>query len=143
MLALVALVILNAFILARMNVPEELTIVKQKYKALREHLVETKNEKFRMLWREKPITGYLKMSDSVGWNTNKGQEIAICLDGTPNQIMHVLIHELAHCTVNEYSHSKEFWANYVELRNIAMKIGIYDRIPTREQFCGQRIQDGA
>jgi hypothetical protein len=83
------------------------------------------------------------MSESVGWNTNKGQEIAICLDGTPNQIMHVLIHELAHCTVNEYSHSKEFWANYVELRNIAMQIGIYDRIPTREQFCGQRIQDGA
>ena len=140
MLALGALVILNAFILAQTNVPEELTIVKQKYKTLREHLVETKNEKFRMLWREKPITGYLKMSDSVGWNTNKGQEIAICLDGTPNQIMHVLIHELAHCTVNEYSHSKEFGrtTSSSEISPCRSEFTI-----AYLRFCGQRIQDGA
>jgi hypothetical protein len=77
----------------------------------------------------------------VGYNTNKGQEIAICLDGTPNEIFHVLIHELAHCTVDEYSHSEEFWANYVELRDICIQLGIYQKIPERTKFCGEHIQD--
>lgn len=141
-IAFAALVVINAFVFARAGSPEELLVVKEKYRRLREHLVATKNEKFKTLWSEKPITGYMKMSGSIGHNTNKGADIAVCLDGTPNQVFHVLLHELAHCTVKEYEHSTEFWKNYVELRDIAIEIGIYDKIPHRQPFCGQHIQDG-
>ena len=142
-LATVVLFVVNAIVFARTKPPEELVAVKEKYKRLREHLVATKNEKFKVLWSEKPVTGYMKMSGSIGHNTNKGADIAVCLDGTPNQVFHVLLHELAHCTVKEYEHSTEFWKNYVELRDIAIEIGIYDKIPHRQPFCGQHIQDGS
>jgi hypothetical protein len=81
------------------------------------------------------------MRGTVGYNTNKGQEIAICVDGTSNEMFHVLIHELAHCTVDEYSHSSNFWDNYVELRDMCIEIGIYEKIPDKKTFCGQKIQD--
>ena len=61
-----------------------------------------------MLHRTIPITGMKRMWGSVGSNTNKGGEIVVCLDGKPNEIFHVLIHELAHCTVSEYKHSHNF-----------------------------------
>jgi predicted metal-dependent hydrolase len=81
------------------------------------------------------------MNGSVGSNTNKGGEIVLCLDGKTNEIFHVLIHELAHSTVDEYSHSPEFWKKYVELRNICVHLDIYQQIPQRTEFCGQHIQD--
>jgi hypothetical protein len=81
------------------------------------------------------------MSESVGTNTNKGGEIALCLDGEPNVIFHVLIHELAHCTVEEYSHSPEFWKNYEELRDMCVNMGIYERVMEKTEFCGQHVQD--
>ena len=100
---LLAVVVLVILFTTRQN--EKLKEVNEKYKKLREHLKETKNEKFEILTRHIPITGKLWMSQTVGTNTNKGGEIAVCLDGEPNEIFHVLIHELAHCTVKEYSHS--------------------------------------
>lgn len=81
------------------------------------------------------------MRGSVGYNTNKGGEIAVCLDGSPNEIFHVLLHELAHCTVSEYSHSNEFWNNYVELRDQCIALGIYEKIPAQTSFCGQHVSD--
>ena len=39
------------------------------------------------------------MTTNVGFNSNKGDNIAVCVDGDVNSIMHVLLHELAHCTV--------------------------------------------
>jgi len=77
----------------------------------------------------------------VGYNTNKGAEIVVCLDGTVNDVFHVLIHELAHCTVKEYTHSDQFWKNYIELRDMCADLGIYQQIPERKEFCGQHIQD--
>lgn len=94
-----------------------------------------------MLTKCVPVTGLIRMSGSVGYNTNKGQEIVVCLDGTPNEIFHVLLHELAHCTVTEYSHSDEFWNNYIEIRDMCVKLGIYETIPALTNFCGQHIQD--
>jgi hypothetical protein len=121
--------------------PQALVEVKEKYRILREHLAEHENEKFKMLTRCIPITGINGMKGTVGYNTNKGQEIAICLDGNTNDIFHVLIHELAHSTVTEYSHSENYWNNYVELRDICVNLGIYEKIPERKPFCGQHIQD--
>ena len=129
------------FLFYRAKRPEKLNEVNEKYKTLREHLRETKNEKFHTLTQHTPITGKLWMNGTVGTNTNKGGEIVLCLDGKPNEIFHVLIHELAHCTLKEYSHSPEFWKNYEELRDICIDIGIYEKVTEKTEFCGQHIQD--
>jgi hypothetical protein len=141
MLALALLILLNLWILKQTTEPREFTDVKERYRVLRNHLKETENEKFHMLTRWIPLTGMRRMNGSVGSNTNKGGEIIICLDGAPNEIFHVLIHELAHCTVEEYSHSPAFWANYIELRDICISLGIYKQIHERTAFCGQHVQD--
>ena len=105
MIAFFILLIINLLLLSATREPQRLVEVKEKYRILREHLDETNNEKFHMLKRCVPITGILRMNGAVGYNTNKGGEIAVCLDGETNEIFHVLIHELAHCTVTEYEHS--------------------------------------
>lgn len=135
------LVLINIWILYQTREPQRLLEVKEKYNILREHLRETNHEKFHKLKRCIPITGFTYMHNTVGYNTNKGGEIGVCLDGTVNQIFHVLIHELAHCTVREYNHSKEFWDNYIELRDICVQLGIYEKIPIRTTFCGEHVQD--
>lgn len=141
MFTLALLLIVNLWLLQQMREPREFIEVKEKYTILRDHLTETNNEKFKMLRRHIPITGMKRMNGSVGSNTNKGGEIVVCLDGNTNEIFHVLIHELAHCTVSEYSHSQQFWDNYIELRNICIELGIYQQIPEKTKFCGQHIQD--
>ena len=141
MIAFIVLLLINLWILQRTREPQELTEVKEKYTTLRTHLMNTKNQKYKMLTRCIPITGIRGMRGTIGYNTNKGQEIAICVDGTSNEMFHVLIHELAHCTVDEYSHSQGFWDNYAELRDMCIEIGIYEKIPDRKAFCGQKIQD--
>ena len=141
MIALIILLLINLVILYTTREPQELVEVKEKYRILREHIRDTGNEKFKMLVRPTPITSLKRMNGSVGSNTNKGGEIVLCLDGKTNEIFHVLIHELAHSTVDEYSHSPEFWKKYVELRNICVHLDIYQQIPQRTEFCGQHIQD--
>lgn len=141
MIVLALLILANLWLLQQTRQPRELVEIKEKYKVLREHLKDTKNEKFHMLYRCIPITGLLKMNGSIGSNTNKGGEIVVCLDGNANEIFHVLIHELAHCTVKEYSHSDKFWENYTELRDMCVELGIYNKIPDKTKFCGQHIQD--
>ena len=141
MIAFVLLILLNVWILHQTREPQKLIEVKERYRILREHLNDTNHERFHMLVRCIPITGFLRMNGSVGYNTNKGGEIAVCLDGETNEIFHVLIHELAHCTVPEYSHSQEFWNNYIELRDICVDLGIYEKIPNKTAFCGENVQD--
>jgi hypothetical protein len=141
MIAFIVLLFINLWILSQTKEPQVLTDVKEKYRVLREHIASTDHPKYQMLARCVPLTAFHSMSESVGYNTNKGQEIALCLDGTPNEIFHVLIHELAHCTVDEYSHSEQFWENYLELRDMCVDLGIYEKIPERTKFCGQHIQD--
>ena len=141
MIAFLLLLIINVWILSQTREPQKLIEVKEKYRILREHLDETNNQKFHMLVQCIPITGVLRMNGAVGYNTNKGGDIAVCLDGETNEIFHVLIHELAHCTVKEYDHSEQFWNNYIELRDICVEIGIYEKIPNTTEFCGEHVQD--
>ena len=141
MIALILLILVNAFLLATTREPREFVELKEKYEILRRHIKESEHPKFQMLSRHIPITGYKKMSGTVGYNTNKGQEIAICLDGSVNEIFHVLVHELAHSTVEEFSLSDDYWNNYIELRDICVNLGIYEKIPERTEFCGQHVQD--
>ena len=89
-----------------------------------------------------PITAHTVASGgSVGYNMNKGDEIGLCIDGSVNEIMHVLIHELAHSTVKNYAHDKKYWNKYNELKNVAISIGIYEEIPEKSEFCGRHVQD--
>ena len=141
MIALALLIVINLLILKMTREPLVLVEVRQRYNKLRDHIVETNNEKYMMIKKPVPLTGMQRMKGSVGYNTNKGAEIVVCLDGTTNDIFHVLIHELAHCTVKEYSHSEAFWKNYIELRDMCVKLGIYEIIPEKKEFCGQHIQD--
>jgi hypothetical protein len=116
--------------------------VKERYRTLREHLKKTDEPKFRVIHDEIPIVAYKgSLVRGVGYNTNKGQEIGLCIDGEVNHVFHVLLHELAHCTVDEYSHSDNFWGNYEDLRNEAISIGVYDNIGTLTPFCGKQIVD--
>ena len=141
MIELLILLVINVYILTITREPQNLVEVREKYKILREHITEIEHPKFHMLKRSVPITGIKTMNGTVGYNTNKGAEIVLCLDGTSNEIFHVLIHELAHCTVKEYSHSEQYWENYIELLDICVNIGIYEKTPDKTKFCGQHIQD--
>ena len=142
MIAALLLLIINILIFTNTKEPEELTEVREKYQVLREHLKETNNEEFDMLYDEIPITAHYRISKgAVGYNTNKGNEIGLCIDGDTNEIFHVLLHELAHCTVEEYSHSKEYWEKFKKLRKISVKLGIYEEIPKKTKFCNKYVQD--
>lgn len=141
MILALLLIIINIVIFINVKEPEKLTEVRKKYRTLREHLKDTNNEEFKMLYKEIPITAYRRMNGVIGYNVNKGGSIGLCIDGEPNEIFHVLLHELAHCTVNEYSHSKEFWDKFDKLRTMCVSIGVYQEIPQRTEFCGKHIQD--
>jgi len=136
------LLIINTIIFLYTIEDTRLRGVKNRYRKLREHLIATGNEEFKMLQDEIPIVAHSNGNmRGVGYNTNKGAEIGICIDGNENEIFHVLLHELAHCTVDEYSHSKNFWGKYDKLRNEAISIGIYESIPEKKSFCGKYIMD--
>jgi hypothetical protein len=141
MIPFLVLIVINLIILFMIREPENFAEVKRRYKILREHIEKTNNEKFRVLIDPIPLTALRKMSGTVGYNVNKGADITICIDGEVNEIMHVLIHELAHSTVPEWTHSENFWNNYMELRGVCESIGIYTRLPDKTKFCGQYIQD--
>ena len=122
--------------------PENFTQVKVLYGNLRDYVATNPvPEKFKVLEKQVLLIGYLKKKHELGYNTNKGYEIGLCLDGTVNQILHVLLHELAHSTVPEYEHSTTFWQNFKELRELATQIGIYQPVTSSEKFCGKYISD--
>ena len=142
MITLIALLVINLIIFFTMKEDPVLTEVREKYRIFREHLISSGDIEFEMLHKEIPIVAHRKvLTTAIGYNSNKGAEIGICIDGTANEVFHVLLHELAHCTVDEYSHSKEFWKNFSELKTICVSLGIYQEIPQKTEFCGKHIQD--
>jgi hypothetical protein len=144
MIFLLIVLIVVAFVaIVSAREPENFTEVKRRYRVLREYIQanESVPKKFKVLDRQILLIGYLKKKHELGYNTNKGYEIGLCLDGTANQVFHVLLHEMAHSTVEEYDHSASFWNNFKELRQIASNIGIYDPVNSSEKFCGKYIKD--
>jgi|TARA_B100001094_G_C17875729_1_gene644359 predicted metal-dependent hydrolase len=141
MILALLLLIINVYIIINTKEPNKITEIKKRYRILREHLKKENIEKFQVITRELPISYFKQLDGNIGYNTDKGNEIGLCIDGEINEIFHVLLHELAHSTVKEYSHSPEFWKNYKELREIAISIGIYREIPDKTEFCGKHVQD--
>lgn len=117
--------------------PPQFTEVREKYRILRSN----PPSEFPELKRRIILTGYTIPRSELGYNVNKGSEIGLCLDGDSNEIFHVLLHELAHSTVDEYTHSDEFWKNFEKLRDHSEKLGIYTPITKRKAFCGAHIKD--
>lgn len=112
--------------------------VDRRYELLRKELI-TLGE-FPVLHKKMNVTGMFNKGD-VGYNVNKGYEIFLCIDGSdPNNVFHILLHELAHVTVLEYKHSGYFWDNLHRLKAIAGRLGIYKGI-SRRPYCGHHISD--
>ena len=142
MILVLLLLVINVFVFLNTVEPENLRIVKERYAILREHIRTSGNVEFAHLARQVPITAHHRAQQgSVGYNINKGHEIGLCIDGEPNEVMHVLIHELAHGCVDEYEHNAEFWDKYDKIKSMCVAIGIYQEIPDRQKFCGKHIQD--
>lgn len=87
------------------------------------------------------ITGFRERYGEIGYNVNKGNEIGLCLDGTANEVFHVLIHELAHTVTKSYAHNDEFWKNFNTLKEHCIQKGIYEPIKHKTDFCGKFIRD--
>lgn len=118
--------------------PALMTTLRKRYETLLSEL--RKTGEFPSLHKETIITGLLSKG-VIGYNVNKGYEIFICLDGTDeNQVMHVLLHELAHITVTEFQHSGGFWDNLHKLKAVAGRMGLYKGI-SRAPYCGHFISD--
>jgi hypothetical protein len=131
-----------AWILWTTREPSNFTKVKEMYRTFIDHIRENNTDpRFDALKTEIVLVAYRDRSHEIGYNTNKGYEIGLCIDGEPNQIFHVLLHELAHCTVDDYEHNSNFWKNFNDLKTICTKIGLYETIPQKEEFCGKHIQD--
>jgi hypothetical protein len=82
-------------------------------------------------------------------NTNKGEVISVCLvdrEGrlnARNDVMWVLLHELAHVMTSQYRHDDEFWKHNRFLVKEAVKMGYYDYTSytkTPKKFCGSVIR---
>jgi hypothetical protein len=119
-----------------------LSEIKRRYEFLIENLKESKQ--FDMLVKNRAVItekNKTATDNTIAFNVNKGYEIHICLDGRKiNGAMYVLLHELAHITVEEYDHTEQFWTNFRNLREYASLIGIYT--PERElEYCGEVIHD--
>ena len=142
MLLFIILYALVIWILFSTSEPDNFRKVKEMYRTLIDHIREHNTDpRFDVLKTETVLVAYRGRTHEIGYNTNKGYEIGLCIDGEPNQIFHVLLHELAHCTVDDYEHNSNFWKNFNDLKAICTKIGLYQMIPQKEKFCGKHIQD--
>tara|TARA_B110000259_G_C13953893_1_gene377923 strand:+ start:73 stop:636 length:564 start_codon:yes stop_codon:yes gene_type:complete len=78
------------------------------------------------------------------FNVNKGDRISICLtkENKLNELIFVLIHELAHGMTVAYSHDDAFWNNFRYLLRVAIQAGLYkntDYNTTPVDFCKYAI----
>ena len=145
-------VLLTAFVIAVYNTRQQhplMTEMTRRYDILLHHLRNTEHvdSRFSRLRKRCILTGIhgSRMNrGTIGYNVNKGYEIYICLDGGPESIdsaMNVLIHELAHVTVDEYDHSEAFWASFKDLKELCKALGVYKTLEGTPEYCGITIRD--
>jgi hypothetical protein len=84
-------------------------------------------------------------SGYTSYSVNKGQKLVICVRQKDqsfadiNDIMYVVIHELAHLATEEIGHTKTFWTNFKFLIHEASDEGVYRYVNYRKepkQYCG-------
>jgi hypothetical protein len=143
-LALVTLFVVNVVMWATQMEPPALKELKKRYWATLDVLRATGDPLWAGVLRPAIITGmtgWTKARGPIGSNVNKGYEIYICLDGDDvNSAMYVLIHELAHMSVPEYDHTKQFWTNFNKLKELCIRAGLYEQKWERG-YCGDFIKE--
>ena len=87
-------------------------------------------------------------SKLVTYTLNKA-EIVLCLRDkqthklhTPNLLMYVVIHELAHISSNSIGHTPEFYVNFKKLLDVSEDLGIYEKQNFKafpRKYCGINI----
>lgn len=132
----ILLILLNIYSIKTLEEPKNFKNLKKNYK----NFLKILPEKYSHLRNKSILTGTNTKGD-LGYNINKGDEIAICIDGDENSMFHVLLHELAHSTVKDYGHTEKFWDNFQELRDIAVEHKMYRPIIQEKEFCGKKIKD--
>jgi WLM domain len=125
--------------------PPMLTELKKRYWAILDVLRQTGDPMWKGVLRPSILTGmhgWDKSKGPIGSNVNKGYEIYICLDGDDvNSATYVLIHELAHMSVPEYDHTKNFWTNFEKLKALCVSKGLY-KLDGERKYCGDVVKDG-
>ena len=79
--------------------------------------------------------------DVVGVTLDGGKEVAVCTEGEMNDIIHVVIHELAHVARNDIEHDDAYWAVQSKLNKYAIEGGFYTSVGKSRKFCGKVIGD--
>jgi len=139
---LATLLVLVVIIILLLNRPHPMLVeIKKRYNIFANAV--QFHEKYNSIYKNRSIiTGLKKKEDTIAYNINKGYEIYIAIDDKSdiNSAMYVLLHEIAHSTVEEYDHSPEFWNNFKELRQIAIGANIYSPVES-SMYCGNNIKD--
>ena len=145
-------VLFTAFIIAVNNTRQQNPLMDElyrRYDILLNHLrntahVDSRFSRLRKRCILTGISGSRMNRGTIGYNVNKGYEIYICLDKgleSVDSAMNVLIHELAHVTVDEYDHSDAFWASFKDLKELCKALGIYKTLEGTPEYCGITIRD--
>ena len=137
----VEIIVAFIFLLLLALIPQypEYELAKKRYYKFLSNL---RGTRFEHLSRPVVLAGYHYRGGNVlGWNSLKGSEISVCIDGKANEIMHVLLHEFCHQTVPEYSHSKNFWNNLDVVKDMAQSMGVYEKIQESRKICGAHVTD--
>ena len=89
-------------------------------------------------------TGFRRSFLSAGYSINKGETIALCTrNGITNDVVFVLIHELAHVYTHEWGHTDRYWSNFAFLLREAEEQGLWKRVDYSESpadVCGDPIE---
>jgi len=140
----IVLFVVLVYLVAQNKEPDMLTQLKYRYWILLDYLKQTRDPLWSPVCKPAIITGMInwnKDKGPIGSNVNKGYEIYICLDGNDvNSAMYVLLHELAHMSVPEYDHTKNFWDHFDKLRAVAVRAGVYTDTGVRS-YCGDTVKD--
>ena len=82
-----------------------------------------------------------KWYDFVGVTLDGGKEVAVCTEGEINDIMHIVIHEMAHVARNDVEHDDAFWKTQAKIKKYAIEGQFYRPIVGTKKLCGKPISD--
>ena len=138
------LILILILILITQREPKVFVQLKERYAQILSVLQKTGDPTWTPVLTPSILTGmrgWSRAQGAIGSNVNKGYEIYICLDGDDvNSATYVLMHEMAHMSVPEYSHSDHFWDNFKKLKKICIDAGLYEPTGTRG-YCGDTLID--
>jgi len=139
----IVLIIIAVFLAVRTSRTKKLVIVNKRCESFIQYVKERDQSKDLQRIFKVPfnIEAINKWNDFIGTTIDGGKEVAVCTDGEINEIMHVVIHELAHVARNDIEHDDAFWTVQTKLRNYAIDGGFYNNINGTKKFCGKYVGD--